>query len=68
VGAEGLDVCNGGNIFIADSPAGFADHCLALLEDENRRRRMVDTAFETISSRYSWDVVSRKFEALLFKI
>jgi glycosyltransferase involved in cell wall biosynthesis len=65
VGAEGLDVCNGENIHIADSPAQFADYCLALLEDGDRRNRMAQAAFEMISSRYSWDVVSREFEKLL---
>jgi len=65
IGAEGLDVRNGENILIADSPAEFADHCLSLLEDESERRRVADTAFEMIASRYSWEVVSREFEKLL---
>jgi glycosyltransferase involved in cell wall biosynthesis len=65
VGAEGLDVCNGENIRIADSPAEFADCCVTLLEDEDRRSRMAQAAFEMIASRYSWEVVSRKFEELL---
>jgi len=65
VGAEGLDVCNGENIHIADSPAEFADCCVTLLEDEDRRRRMALAAFEMISTRYSWEVVSREFEKLL---
>jgi glycosyltransferase involved in cell wall biosynthesis len=65
VGAEGLDVCDGENIHIADSPAEFANRCLALLEDKDSRCRMAQAAFEMISSRYSWDVVSRRFEELL---
>jgi glycosyltransferase involved in cell wall biosynthesis len=65
VGAEGLDVCDGENIYIADLPAAFADRCLELLEDKERRCRMAQTAFEMIASRYSWEVVSQKFEALL---
>ena len=32
IGAEGLDVAHGENIFLADSPRDFADRCLALLE------------------------------------
>ncbi len=65
IGAEGLDVRNGENIHIADSPVEFADHCLTLLDNEEARRRMADNAFEMISSRYSWEVVSREFEKLL---
>jgi polysaccharide biosynthesis protein PslH len=65
IGAEGLDVRNGENIHIADSPVEFADYCLTLLSDDDARRRMADNAFDMISSRYSWEVVSREFEKLL---
>jgi polysaccharide biosynthesis protein PslH len=65
IGAEGLDVRNGENIHIADSPVEFADYCLTLLSDDDARRHMADNAFEMISSRYSWEVVSREFEKLL---
>jgi glycosyltransferase involved in cell wall biosynthesis len=65
VGAEGLDVRKGENIGIADSPAEFADACVALLKDQHARQRMAQAAFDMISSRYSWEVVSRKFEELL---
>jgi glycosyltransferase involved in cell wall biosynthesis len=65
IGAEGLDIQDGENIFIADSPQDFADRCLLLLEDSSRRRRMIQTAWELISACYSWDVVAQKFEALL---
>ena len=64
-GAEGLDVKNGEDILIADSPADFAARCLELLNDPAARRRMADAAFSMVSSRYSWEVVSRKFEELL---
>jgi glycosyltransferase involved in cell wall biosynthesis len=65
VGAEGLDVRNGENIHIADSPAQFADACVALLKDQNARQGMVHAAFEMLASHYSWEAVSRKFEELL---
>ena len=65
IGAEGLDVQNGEDIHIADSPADFAARCLELLNDAAARRRMADAAFSMVSSRYSWEVVSRKFEELL---
>ncbi len=67
IGAEGLDIRNGENIHVADEPAGFAERCLALLDDPAARSRMVRAALEIISSRYSWEVVSRKFEELLVR-
>jgi glycosyltransferase involved in cell wall biosynthesis len=65
VGAEGLDIRNGEDIYIADSAAEFAGRCLELLENSAARRRMAGDAFRMVSSRYSWEVVSRKFEDLL---
>jgi len=65
IGAEGLDVRDGENIALADSPREFADRCLALLDDADARRRLSSAAWEMVSSCYSWDVVSRKFEQLL---
>ena len=65
VGAEGLDIRRGENILIADSPQDFADGCIEMLEDAGARRRLADTAWEMVATCYSWEVVSRKFEALL---
>jgi glycosyltransferase involved in cell wall biosynthesis len=65
IGAEGLDIRNGEDIHIADSPAEFADRCLELLDDPAARSRMADIAFSIVASRYSWEIVSRKFEELL---
>jgi glycosyltransferase involved in cell wall biosynthesis len=65
IGAEGLDIRNGEDIHIADSPAEFAERCLALLDDPAARSRMADIAFSIVAARYSWEIVSRKFEELL---
>lgn len=65
IGAEGLDVQNGENIQIADSPADFAERCVALLEAGSARQRMVERAWERVSACYSWEVVSQRFEELL---
>jgi polysaccharide biosynthesis protein PslH len=65
IGAEGLDIRNGEDIHIADTPQDFAERCLALLDDPERRARMADVAFSIVASRYSWEIVSLKFEELL---
>src|SRR5579871_923174 len=65
IGAEGLDIRNGEDIHIADTPEAFAERCLELLQDPERRRRMADVAFGIVASRYSWEVVALKFEELL---
>lgn len=65
VGAEGLPVSPGEDILIADSPQAFADHCLELLETPGLRSRIVETAWEMISSRFSWEQVTSCFERIL---
>ena len=65
IGAEGLDVRDGENIALADSPEDFAERCLALLEDVETSRKQAQRAWELVSACYSWDVVARKFEQLL---
>jgi glycosyltransferase involved in cell wall biosynthesis len=67
IGAEGLDVAHGENIFLADSPRDLADRCLALLESEDERRRLSTAAWNMVASKYSWDVVARDMERLLFE-
>jgi len=65
LGAEGLDVRHGEDILLADSARDFAECCLTLLDDPAARRHLIATAREKVSTCYSWDVVARKFEALL---
>jgi glycosyltransferase involved in cell wall biosynthesis len=67
IGAEGLDILDGENIAIADAPDDLARRCLALLDDKTARCRMAATAGEMVATRYSWEVVSQKFEKLLFQ-
>jgi polysaccharide biosynthesis protein PslH len=66
IGAEGLDVADGENILIADSPQAFADRCLALLDSEAERQRLASNAWNLVASNYSWDAVTRGMEHLLF--
>jgi polysaccharide biosynthesis protein PslH len=65
IGAEGLDVRDGENIRLADSPVEFAARCLELVNDPAGRSRIERNAWEMVAACYSWEVVSRKFEKLL---
>jgi len=65
IGAEGLDVRDGENIALADSPQAFAERCVALLGDAEARRKQAQAAWEMVSACYSWETVARKFEQLL---
>jgi len=65
IGAEGLDYQAGIDLCVGDTPTDFASQCLAQLDDADARRRIANAAFEKVSSRYSWEGVSQKFEELL---
>jgi glycosyltransferase involved in cell wall biosynthesis len=65
VGAEGLPVKDGKDIAIADSPELFARCCLNLLADADLRRQRAKEGWDLVSSRFSWEAVSREFESAL---
>lgn len=65
IGAEGLPVRNGEMICLADTAQDFADACINLLDNENERGRISAVARNFVATHYSWEQVSRHFEALL---
>jgi glycosyltransferase involved in cell wall biosynthesis len=67
IGAEGLDVNDGADIAIADSAEKFADSMIALLKNEQLRRRIEQAAAEQ-AARYDWSVITERFEEVLARV
>lgn len=67
IGAEGLIYEDGKNIAIADSPEQFAARTVELLKDAAQRNKMAQSAFDMVAAQFSWEQVTREFEALLAK-
>jgi len=65
VGAEGLDVTDGADIRLADTPQAFADCCVDLLNGPAERGRLRSAAHELVRTHCSWDRVVRDFERVL---
>jgi glycosyltransferase involved in cell wall biosynthesis len=65
VGAEGLSVNPPHDIRIADRPEDFAESCLELIGSSVERTRVSGAAWELVSSRFSWEHVSRCFEKIM---
>jgi len=65
IGAEGLEVRDPENIRLADGPESFAGACVELLEDSAARARLAAAGAELVTSRFSWEMVSRAFEEIL---
>ena len=65
IGAEGLDVKHDENIRLADSAESFAKECIELLENAEARRHLAANALDLVTSRFSWDCITRDFEDIL---
>jgi glycosyltransferase involved in cell wall biosynthesis len=67
IGSEGLEVSSPENILIADSPGAFASACVKLLEHPSERARLTDAALRLVRERFSWELVSERFEEILLR-
>lgn len=54
VGCEGIDVRDGVEALIRDDAASFAEACISLLTDGDRRQRLADAGAELFAQRYDW--------------
>jgi glycosyltransferase involved in cell wall biosynthesis len=66
VGAEGLDIEHGRDILLEDSPAGFAEAIVTLLQHEDVRRRLEIAAVAT-ARKYDWSAITPRFIEVLQK-
>lgn len=65
IGAEGIDIEDGRNIMIGDSPESFASACVTLLESASRRHAMGQEGRKCIEEKYSADVVAGRLNRIL---
>lgn len=65
IGAEGLPLEDGKHIALADTPDAFAGACLNLLANATARQHRAKEAWEFVAARFSWEAVTRNFEAAL---
>ncbi len=68
VGAEGLDLRNREEIFIADEPTAFADAVTRLLMDSELRRRIGENGRARVEQDYDWQRIGEKLHGVYAKI
>ena len=68
VGAEGLDLKDGEEIFIADAPIAFADAVTRLLTDPALRRRTGENGRARVEQDYDWRSIGQKLHTLYTKV
>jgi len=67
VGAEGLDVHDGEDILIADSPDSFSRSVIGVLQDCDLKTR-IGVAAAKLASRYDWAVIAAQFASVLERV
>jgi glycosyltransferase involved in cell wall biosynthesis len=60
IGCEGLDVVDGENILVRDTPDAFADAVLQVLRDAQLRSRLERNGRRSAVNTYSWSVVGQR--------
>ncbi len=68
VGAEGLDLKDGEEIFIADEPKSFAEAVTRLLTDPALRRRIGENGRARVEKDYDWRSIGEKLHRLYTEI
>jgi sugar transferase (PEP-CTERM/EpsH1 system associated) len=58
IGCEGLDVCDGEHLFIADSPEAFAAKTVQLISDIGLYKRIAANARNLVVNHYDWDAIA----------
>ena len=69
MGAEGIDVTDGENIVLADSPEAFAQKVVELFQDSALKKKLSEKGRELAISTYEWEIIGEKlvgtYEGLL---
>ena len=68
VGAEGLDLKDGKEIFIADEPTAFANAVIRLLTDSELRRRIGENGRARVERDYDWRSIGEKLHEVYANI
>ncbi len=64
IGAEGLDVHDGQDILLADTPKAFAMSIVTLLRDA-AKRKLLETAAARLAANNDWATITTRFEETL---
>lgn len=64
IGAEGLPIENGEELFLEDTPEGFANSVVRLLQDQDLARRVGERAATRVRSTFGWRRVAESFADL----
>ena len=64
IGAEGLNIDDGEDILLADTPQDFANTVVRVLTDSSFARRVGTRGAQTVRERYGWKQVAAEFDSI----
>ena len=64
IGARGLEVENGRDILIGNTPAEMAQLAIKLLKDKKLFKKIIVNAKDLIRRKYDWEVMSADLEKI----
>lgn len=65
IGCEGIEVVDGRDMLVADSPEHFAAQCALLLSDRHRREMLASNAKAVVAQKYGWKGIGEKLNGIL---
>ncbi len=68
VGAEGLDITDGRELLLADTPQQFARQVNLLLSDRTKARKLGEAGRKLVEQRYGWDALAARLEQFMTKL
>jgi glycosyltransferase involved in cell wall biosynthesis len=68
IGCGGLDVTDGENILIADTPEEFAEKTSRLLDDLKLRQSISIKARQLVENQYDWDILANRLMDILAEV
>lgn len=68
LGAEGIDLRNGEDILIGDTPEEFAGHVAAVIQSLDLRRKLEINGRKVAEQKYDWDILAANLDRYLHEI
>jgi polysaccharide biosynthesis protein PslH len=68
LGCEGIDVRDGEHVLLGDEPRSFADHVLAVLQDESLSSGLGRRGRRLVEAKYSWSAVGAELVAFYSRL
>lgn len=68
IGAEGLPVSHGKDVFLEDEPSHFAERVVTLLQDKRLREQLGSSARKLVEEHYSWKRVAADCEDVFARL